>query len=273
MPFRHILFLAELNSVTGQIIDPSISQLLDEFVDMFAESKALTPHWSHDYHIILKEGTPPVNVRPCRYPALQKDVIEKTVQEMLEAGVVRPSQRPYSSPIVLVKKKDDTWRMCVDYRELNNYTIKYKFPIPIIEELFDELHGSSYFSKIDLRSRRLAGVHDGDIAKTAFRTHEGHCEFVVIPFGLTNAPSTFQAIMNHVFKPSLRKFILVFFDDILICSLTLDLHLSHLRITFEILRSNTLYAKRSKCSFGDNQVEYLGYIISGNGGRLLIQRK
>ena len=260
-------YTMEMQNTNTEKLYPGISNALQEFQDIFEEPKALPPfRKNHDHKIPLLEGSNPINQRPYRYAVYQKNEIDKLVQELLDAGTIQPSSSSYASPVVLVKKKDGSWRLCVDYRGLNGMTVKDRFPIPLIADLMDELGGSKVYSKIDLR----AGYHqvrmntDG-IHKTAFKTHSGHYEYLVMPFGLTNAPATFQGLMNTVFKSLLRKCVLIFFDDILVYSSSMEEHEEHLKSVFALMRSNKLFAKMSKCAFATDRVEYLGHYIQAEG--------
>jgi hypothetical protein len=195
-----------------------------------------------------------------------KDEIEKQVKDMLSKGIIQHSTSLFSSPVLLVKKKDDTYRFCVDFRHLNALTLKSKYPVPVFDQLMDELVGASWFTNLDLRS----GFHQirlkaSEEFKTAFQTHSGHYEFRVVAFGLTEALGTFQGAMNVTLAPGLHKFVLVFFDDILIYSKTYAEHLVHIELVFQWLQQDQWFVKLSKCKFAQRSVSYLGHIISKEG--------
>nr|XP_025875985.1 uncharacterized protein LOC4347143 isoform X1 [Oryza sativa Japonica Group]XP_025875986.1 uncharacterized protein LOC4347143 isoform X1 [Oryza sativa Japonica Group]XP_025875987.1 uncharacterized protein LOC4347143 isoform X1 [Oryza sativa Japonica Group] len=262
----HVLHLQEVSTAKLGHIPPEIQSLLTEFSALFDDPQGLPPKRACDHSIPLKSDAKPVFLKPYRHNPAQKDEIEKQVKEMLLSGVIQPSNSAFSSPALLVKKKDGTWRLCIDYRQLNSITVKGKFPMPVIDELLDELSGSKVFSKLDLRaSYHQIRLVEGEEHKTAFQTHSGHYEYRVMSFGLTGAPATFQGAMNDTLAPVLRKFALVFFDDILVCSPDLVSHVHHLRQVLQLLTKHQWKVKLSKCSFAQHQLSYLGHIISDQG--------
>ncbi|GKD57044.1 putative reverse transcriptase domain-containing protein, partial [Tanacetum coccineum] len=216
--------------------------------------------------IELIPGAKPIAKSPYCLAPSELEELSGQLKELQDKGFIRPSSSPWGAPVLFVKKKDGSFRMCIDYRELNKLTVKNRYPLPRIDDLFDQLQGSQFFSKIDLRSGyHQLRVHEDDIPKTAFRTRYGHFEFTVMPFGLTNAPAVFMDLMNRVCRPYLDKFVIVFIDDILIYSKTREEHVEHLRLVLELLKKEKLYAKFSKCEFWLREVQFLGHVINGNG--------
>ncbi|KAI3754881.1 hypothetical protein L1987_54673 [Smallanthus sonchifolius] len=222
--------------------------IVRDYPEVFPEDlPGLPPSRQVEFRIDLVPGAAPVARSPYRLAPSEMRELSSQLQELLDKGFIRSSFSPWGAPVLFVKKKDGTFRMCIDYRELNKLTIKNRYPLPRIDDLFDQLQGSSFYSKIDLRSRyHQLKIQEEDIPKTAFRTRYGHYEFLVMPLGLTNAPAVLMDLMNRVCKPYLDKFVIVFIDDILIYSRTKEEHEHHLKLILELLRNEKIYAKFSK---------------------------
>jgi hypothetical protein len=235
-----------------------------EYADVFPdELPRMPPDRDIEFAIELQPGTAPTSKRPYRMPPAELAELKKQLQELLDKGFICPSTSPWGCPTLFVKKKDESLRLCIDYRPLNAVTIKNKYPLPRIDVLFDQLVGAKVFSKIDLRSGyHQIKIRASDIPKTAFSTRYGLYEFLVMSFGLTNAPAYFIYLMNSVFMPELGKFVVVFIDDILVYSKNEEEHADHLHVVLQRLREHRLYAKLSKCDFWLKLIKFLGHTIS-----------
>jgi hypothetical protein len=241
-------------------------RIVCEYLDIFLEElPGMPPDRDIEFSIELLPGTAPISERAYRMDV--KDLIElkKQIEELQEKSFIRPSSSPRGAPVLFMNKKDGSRRMCVDYRSLNEVTIKNKYPLPQIEDLFDQMRGATIFSKIDLRSGyHQLKIRTEDIPKTAFTTRYGLYEFLVMSFGLTNTPAYFMNLIK-VFMEYLDQFVVVFIDDILVYSQNEEAHEDHLRLVLQKLCDNQLYAKFSKCDFWLKEVAFLGHIIV-NGG-------
>nr|GFC42449.1 putative reverse transcriptase domain-containing protein [Tanacetum cinerariifolium] len=260
-------FLATIHDTTLDVPFIHGQPIVFEFSDVFPDELPGIPLVREvEFNIKLIPGSEPISKAPYRMASIELKELKEQLQELLERGFIRLSMSPWGAPVLFVKKKDGSMRLCIDYRELNKITIRNRYPLPRIDDLFDQLQGAMHFSKIDLRSGyHQLRVKEQDISKTVFRTCYGYYEFLVMPFGLTNAPAVFIDLMNRIFHEFLDKFVIMFIDDILVFSKSKKEHEDHLRAVLQTLRQKKLYAKFSKCEFWLSSVAFLGHIVLAEG--------
>ena len=244
-------WLASLTLEDEERSDLDLPRVVCKCVDIFPDELLGLPlHREVDFGIELHPGISPISMTPHRMAPVELQELRVQLKELLDKRFIRPSTSPRGAPVLFARKKGKTLRLCIDYRQLNRVTIKDRYPLPRIDDLFDQLRGVRVYSKIDL----LIGYHhlrvrETDIPKTTFGTRYGHFEFTVMPFGLTNALAAFMDLMHRVFQPYLDQFVVVFVDDIVIYSQSEWEHEYHLRIVLQLLRDHKLYTKSSKCEF------------------------
>ncbi len=264
-------------SVSGSVLQDemgSLSNVPEEYLDLkevFSKSRAasLPPHRPYDCAIDLVPGMSPPKGRLYSLSVPEREAMEKYISDSLTAGFIRPSSSPAGAGFFFVAKKDGSLRPCIDYRGLNNITVKNTYPLPLMSSAFERLQGASIFTKLDLRNAyHLVRIREGDEWKTAFNTPRGHFEYLVMPFGLSNSPAVFQALVNDVLRDMVDQFIYVYLDDILIFSSSLQEHVQHVRRVLQRLLENGLFVKAEKCAFHAQSVPFLGFIVSPEGVRM-----
>ena len=250
-------------------VEPSLSDIptICDYPDVFPEEfSGLPPHREIEFVINVAPGATPASITLYRLAPVKLKELKLRLQDLLEKGFIHPSESPWGSSVLFIKKKDGTLQLCVDYSQLNKMTVKNKYPLPRIDDLFNQLKGANVFSKIDLRSGyHQLRIKDVDVHKRVFRTRYGHYECLVIPFGLTNALAAFMDLMNRVFRPYVDQFVVVFIEDILVYSKDREDHDTHLRVVLETLRKEQLYVKLRKCEFWLGEVSFLGHIVLQEG--------
>jgi hypothetical protein len=252
-----------------QINGTELPEIYQEFAKVFSEEEAskLPPHRPYDISIDLLPDAKPKHGPIYSHNMEEDKELRETIQKQLASGWIRPSTSPMASPILFVKKKDGSRRMCVDYRRLNAMTVKNSYPLPLTQGLIEKLEGAKIFTKLDLKSGySLCRIKEGDEWKTAFKTKYGLFKYLIMPFGLSNAPATFQALMNEIFRDLLDIYVIIYLDHILIFSKTEDKHSEHVKEVLRRLQANNLYCNAKKCTFHVTEIDYLGLIVDGPCG-------